>query len=1456
SALNWEECDTPLQGHPVRRFEFIIGTGEKGAAIDLYVDNLCVIPERYRRFTDITHPKPRVPDTKLVEAGKPAATIVRPADGAYDAAVSALVDGTKAASGAEVTVQTDERARQDLPAFIGEMRQTNVILVGNVHNNRALLPMYSHSACHADAVFPGTGGYELRTVHDPWGTGKNVVIVGGDAEGVAEGVKALLARLGTGQDLTLPHTIDVKVTGEAQQRWGRQFTDTLGDAYLESVRKEAEKRIEQGAHQGLGGYAMSPGAAYALTGRDDYARAFVWLIKRWKEHHDTKPDTYGGPWGMDADFALYSLLPQWDLVEESPALIDEDRLAVTRTLYEFISSACVPKAQSVMGNERVRFNHQTFPALGLLFAGEYFSRDYQLAEGALWTQIADACFQMQAKAWKPYEDCNGYQWLTLGHLVRYALAKPDFTYFENGNARKAAELAILSSDNLGYSVTYGDTGAYTGWWSENPVLSACAWYYDDPTYRWAAAQKRKLSGRTSLGEYTSEAATELPTALIGAKLFELDPYYYRTFGGPDALPIEVTVDKVVMRRGFEPQDPYLLLDGLSNGGHRHYDGNSISRWTENGRIWLADADYIKSLPKYHNGVLILKDGSSQTIPDFCERERFSDMSKAALSTTTLRNYAGVDWRRHILWLKGRCFVIADQLIAREAGSYSFRPIWQTVGQVADIEGGISIAQQGQNAAIVCAPKGRLSVTDDPDTGKNWSGYKPIDEPVVRRLQAVYNVDLKPGGSKTIFTILRASGEAAPQVKAVSPIEGFLYAEVDGEQVLAGVIPPGEEGHLLDLAIQADALIGTPKMLTVFGLKRAVYMGQEISVEAPVDLQIDSDTMQATVRAEQATTAYIPLTGQMTIPQGVMQQDLPAAGEVATQMVEDVFRQLAALADQPPQAAPTPEGLPELKRVFEYREKLPAYLLTGNRGAPEAVDVGAQITCEPAPLERNVFAPEGERNAPEALFDGDTASTAGGVMWDSGQTVTLNVHLDAAYELSAVVVKGWYATSSSKGKVFQIRSIRIAGSTDGFKDDRRVLAESTDLDSHPNWGGEPRVPQVYRFDGLKGKAQDLRITIVPRKGEEVEGDADPAQCGVYVAELEVWGNGEGLAEKARQAAAFSFHALTLADIDADGKDETIAGSTNGKLIVLNADGTTRWTQDLGAAIHAVAAAPIVGKGLAVIAGCDGGKVVARQPDGADLWTFTAPYYKRAPHVRVLFGASFGEGKPAVIAGCDSWRYYALDAAGKELWHYESVHGSTAGAAADVDGDGMDEVACGTEYYWWHLANAQGQKVWSYSTSTGPTANACAIGDLNADGKKETLFGGADANVHAIGPDGKLLWKLNTGDEVTALICTDLDGDGAEEVLVGSLSFNVYALRGDGSVVWRTDVGSPVVGLCVTDGKCCALTASGEVCVLKASTGEWSSITRIGASGLRIARGPAQGSPLVVTTEGGGLVGLTW
>ena len=60
-------------------------------------------------------------------------------------------------------------------------------------------------------VYPGKGGYELRTVHNPFGDKVNYVIVGGsDDAGVSTAVDRLIARAGK----TLGPVLDVKIYPE------------------------------------------------------------------------------------------------------------------------------------------------------------------------------------------------------------------------------------------------------------------------------------------------------------------------------------------------------------------------------------------------------------------------------------------------------------------------------------------------------------------------------------------------------------------------------------------------------------------------------------------------------------------------------------------------------------------------------------------------------------------------------------------------------------------------------------------------------------------------------------------------------------------------------------------------------------------------------------------------------------------------------------------------------------------------------------------------------------------------------------------------------------------------------------------------------------------------------------------------------------------------------------------
>lgn len=1387
----------------VQTLRFWIGTSQPGVPFSLYLDNIRMAPSTVHSFTEVTEPKALVRQTPVVEGGQPRATIIAPADEGWRAVASEVQAGIRELTGAELPIVSADEITDEA------MRATTAIVLGNVVNNRRMLYLYAHRFVYADDIYPGAGGYEVRTVHDPWGTGMNVLSIGAsDIEGARAGVTALRAGLAPGRDLMLDPTFLVELSPEARRRWGAAFTTTLDDAWFERLQQQAERDIESGAHTGLMSRVASMGEAYALTQRDGYARAFVWLVLRAKAHRDTNPPTYGGPWGMDSDFTAFRVLPAWDVVEESPELSDDERMEVTQALFEWVTDAVASEAASSMGANRPRHNHNTYAALGSYFAGEYFGKYYDAGEAERWLAIADDCFQDQAQYFKAHEDCNGYQWLTLYHMLRYALSRPDFTIFENGNARRLADYAIMSMDNFGYSVTYGDTGAYVGWWSELPVLHAIEWYYRDGRAAWALEKKIARSGRLATGEFATRSTPAAPSDLIGALAFPLDPGYYRALGGPNSLPEERAFDKVVFRSGFEPEDDYLLLDGLNNGGHQHYDGNSISRITANGRIWLADASYMDSLPKYHSTALILRDGQSGPLPGFAEMEHLRDLPDVGFSETALKGYAGVDWHRNIFWLKDEWFLVADEMTAQEAGDYSFRMLWHTLGEVRLGEDGLDVEQQGRHFAIRMTPELRFTLEDDADYGANWRGYE-FAEPVVRKLTGIWNGRLEEGETVTLFTLLHPSGEEASalRLRRLGPNQVAVVGEPAGPTVVA----VGEGGELLTFGGQAEisahAALLRPGLAALFDATRAYALGQGLDLPGS-DLQIalgEGDLISYPVAGRTATPAAQRMTE--------FYPEVAALNDAQIRAMLD-----AAIASAPPvEKQPMPGGeAPALGILWSYGETLDSYLLTGNRGAFAAVDTGLQLSATPEPLARNVFAPAEEtQNTVDNIVDGGVDATADGVMWDDDQPVTVSLDFDAVYDLDAIDVRAWFATSSSKGKLFQVGAITIEASDDGFMADRRTIVEFTDEEMHGNWGAPAHAPQLYRFADLNTHARNLRLTFTPRPG-----------TAIYLAEIEVWGTREGIEALAAQRGSgvpvHSFIALHAVDLDGDGADEIIAGSENGKVYLFESDGSVAWEREIGGRVLAVSAVRFAGQERpVVVAGGTGATLYAFTATGDDLWQFAMPTYHGTGVITTLFPADLnGDGNHAVIAGTQSWRYYAFDESGKEIWRVESVRMSRVGTAADLDGDGQDEVIAGTEYHSWPVYDSDGTRLFSYAPRTGPGMRDVATADLTGDGLPEIIFAGQDSFVHVVAPDGKLLWKFGTGDEVTS-VTTVGPADGPRNVIAGSRSFNLYAFSGDGTVLWRNDLGSPVLdvaALRTAAGELvAAVTADGIVFVADATTG---------------------------------------
>lgn len=773
-GFHWEPKMVNSESSSIVAAEILIGTSVADARFDVYVDNLRMSATRRESFAKVTKPKKLYLETKLAGGGKPQAVIVSPGDAAIAACAERLQQRVENLSGVRLPIVRPEAAT---PTALAHQ---NAILLGNVCNNRAMLPLYAHLYTPVDDFYPAEDGYLVHTVHDPWGTGRNVLIVGaGTAAGVARGVDALLPHLTPGKDPVRRGSPDPaepqeivlsRLTladlgkSEAQRSATRRRALTA-----ESIQREvqaARRDFARGAHRSVAGRMGRYGVEYCSSGNDLLATLYKELAVAWHESYLSKPPIYGGPWGMDMDFHLMEILPAWDLLEESPALTDDDRLKVTQILFEFITTDVVRKASGALRSSRVRHNHMTFPALGLMFAGNYFQKGYGVIEADSWLEIARACFTQQAQSAKPYEDCNGYGWLVPYHTMRYSLATLEPTYFTSGNVRRQTEYAILTMDNLGYQVPYGDTGSYQCWWSEIPFLRGAAFYERDARCAWALEKKLAVHPETSLHQYRCRVTPQEPTDLLGLHAIPLDKMYWETFQGPKTIPLEKAVDKVVMRASFDPGREYLLLDGLSNGGHKHDDGNSISRITDRGRIWLADNDYIRSLPKFHNSVLVFKDGQAAAIPDYCELEAAADGRHQGLSRTVVRNYNGVDWSRTILWQKGKFFLVLDDLVAQESADYDFHCFWHTVGEVGLTPEGLEVAQNGPRFFIKNSPGAQLKLSHDAELGKNWAGYQ-FAAPVVHSLRQVKSAGLAKGQRAGFANLLYGSDDALPQQFAVS-----------------------------------------------------------------------------------------------------------------------------------------------------------------------------------------------------------------------------------------------------------------------------------------------------------------------------------------------------------------------------------------------------------------------------------------------------------------------------------------------------------------------------------------------------------------------------------------------------------------------------------------------------------------------------------------------------------------
>ncbi len=1184
TGLAWEaEVVKDRSPTAVDQFEFIIGTREDQVPIDVLLDNLVSAP-RLIRLQELQSVHLRSSDTPLVETGRPVVTILHPdTDAGRQAAATiaaSIADRTGAAPPVRVGTEADR------------IPEGPTILLGNVDNNPAMLLLYARHMTPADSVCPGAGGALVHTISDPFGRGADAVVAGAtDDAGLAQAAEVLagiIQRQEKAPTLKLPRLFE--------RHYGRSFLkhfawadDEPAADRLQRGLAEGQKALDEGRHCSVAGILGSVANRYLFTGHSVEAELFVKLWDLYAESAVADPRKYGGPWGFDSDFPSAQVVHGWDMIEDDPALSDADRLRTTKNIGRWLSEAVIPKCEGAARSIRVPHNHQTFPGLGALAAGLYLTNHYDLVEGQAWLDIADAMFQRQAGYFKPHEDCNGYQWLTNGHLMRYCVARPDFTLFDSGNGARIIDYCIGTMNNLGYQVPYGDTGSWQCWNSEMICLDMFAFATGSADARWAANLKRSVKNTTETHAFYQFGAAPRPERFNGVRVWPLEPQYYASHEAAPRPPLERCFDKISFRESLDPAAAYLLLDGLSNGGHKHLDGNSLPQLTLFDRIWLADNDYFKAPVKFHNSMTVFQDGQSTEIPPYAELLGAGQSERFGYSKTRVEDYAGADWVRTVVWLKElQAFVVLDGLTPRSNSEYQFRTLWHGVGDAKLDDKGLLLSQNGPSLRIDIAPGPQLDLQADAELGTNWKGY-PHADPVVQSLQAVATVRLGSNEAYLFASVLHGQPEGATEPWEIDFLDtpGGGVRISTGKECLDVILGPFDgdtsQGRL---TTDAQCIVIGRNGLSLLGASRGRLAEQEL------------------LKADAGNSADL---------------GLPKAAELLAGMpLRQAVANLAVAADAPPHKVLW-SASPGSNDATVVRFSRLASASLGTAGPHDTI---LAATANGALLAIN---PDGSTR-----WTIDTGSqvndvTAADLNSDGKDEIVLARQDHQVQVLDASGKEVW-----SKALAYYRRPPYVN------------LVRTGDIDGD----GKPEIiagGENWRFYALRSDGTELwnYESVHPSRSgavADLDGDGkDEVICGTHyywatalnadgtprwkyslgpicysiatgrfdrsAARGVVFGSGDGKVHRVDSRGKVQMEYDTgdevkhvaAADLDADGIDEVLAGSLNYSVYCFGADSRRRWRVDLGAPVSALRSFP--GKqGDLVVVGTTGGRLATIDSTG--------------------------------------------------------------------------------------------------------------------------------------------------------------------------------------------------------------------------------------------------------------------
>lgn len=571
-----------------------------------------------------------------------------------------------------------------------------VIVWGNLANSDAVRELYFRCLVMTDLRYPGAGGFELRTLIDPFGRGANLLYLGySDEAGRETGGDRFLQQLAP----TTPRLSDIRV-----------HALPMADFQVEMIRESAFPRLDWMitadpiiTHKGYLAF---------LTG-DDALLAQAHEVWR-------RIVAYGVPPGDHNIKDLHlrtSMLVSVFRLQETVGLVPADlRGPILNYLLDWAYSDQGIVKMDIPENTAPgvqRQNHGTIPALALAYLSAYLRDFYpERTEPDAWDELVDRIFAPYADGgWKNASEgiCHGW-WLEQPVLLEYGLLDRQHRYFRHDGARRAADCAVAVTNNFGWLSSSGDVNL-TRSFAGVSLRTAAAWYRD-PRYIFvhrlapdfhALRMHQFLSRTFDIGLGGEEPET-------GLTLIPLDPIVHHgathhrdiapwMFENAPTAPVERCFDKVAFRSGWTPDDAYLLVDGIGGGSHAYADALDLVEYSRLGFSFLVSETGPKFPETDHHAVVtVARNGLSDSIPCFAEWEEatWDAARRTGYARLVLRGNNGATWTRELFFLDARGLVIHDHVRAETDGDYTIQSNLRTPGHVTQ-EDGRTVARRRSEA---------------------------------------------------------------------------------------------------------------------------------------------------------------------------------------------------------------------------------------------------------------------------------------------------------------------------------------------------------------------------------------------------------------------------------------------------------------------------------------------------------------------------------------------------------------------------------------------------------------------------------------------------------------------------------------------------------------------------------------------------------------------------------------